>query len=368
MGYKEKILPTPPKTDDANLRYLKKIKVMSFGDDNIWLKIWFKKSNIIKILQSQMDIKIVEENEDLILTENYSYTIGGIGKKYKKQKVLVLSEENYYYTAYSPTLISRILAKTNVLKLLKFMKYKYKTKPTKITHHIINKNLKNKNHFFILPNEIEKNNVFRQPFFFSTHWGKLQNFIEIKKQKLYTQKKKFCAFLVSNQNCSDRIEFFQKLSKYKKIDSMGNYLKNTELPLDLLKKYKQPADGKYFHFDFSLFNQELFRDYKFVICFENSFSESYITEKLPNVMMANSIGIYRGASNVGKFFNTKSFINYDDYGSHEAMMEKIIELDQDDEKYQKMLEEPFFVNNELPSCIKNFEEDLMNFIDKIWES
>ena len=43
-------------------------------------------------------------------------------------------------------------------------------------------------------------------------------------------------------------------------------------------------------------NRELFRDYKFVICFENSIANDYITEKLPNVMLANSIGIYQGGS------------------------------------------------------------------------
>ena len=90
-----------------------------------------------------------------------------------------------------------------------------------------------------------------------------------------------------------------------------------------------------------LLNQELFRDYKFVICFENSYANDFITEKLPNVMLANSIGIYRGAPNVDEFFNTKSFINYDNYGSYDKMIEKIIELDKDDDKYQKFLEEPF---------------------------
>ena len=86
------------------------------------------------------------------------------------------------------------------------------------------------------------------------------------------------------------------------------------------------------------------------------------TEKLPNVMMANSIGIYRGAPNIGEFFNTKSFINFDDYGSDEAMIKKIIEIDQDDKKYQKMLQEPFFVNNEIPLRLKTAKEDLKNFI------
>ena len=71
----------------------------------------------------------------------------------------------------------------------------------------------------------------------------------------------------------------------------------------MLEKYKYDGvssqqvleESNYSKFGHSfLLNQELFRDYKFVMCFENSYANDYITEKLPNVMMANSIGIYRG--------------------------------------------------------------------------
>ena len=48
------------------------------------------------------------------------------------------------------------------------------------------------------------------------------------------------------------------------------------------------------------------------------------------------------------------------------MIEKIIELDQDDEKYQKFLEEPFFVNNELPPRIKTAKKDLYNFLESLF--
>ena len=63
-----------------------------------------------------------------------------------------------------------------------------------------------------------------------------------------------------------------------------------------------------------LSNSALFKKYRFVICFENSFADEYITEKLPNVMFSGGIPIYRGAPNIGKYFNTESFINFENYG------------------------------------------------------
>ena len=85
-------------------------------------------------------------------------------------------------------------------------------------------------------------------------------------------------------------------------------------------------------------------------------------------MMANSIRIYRGAKNISEFFNTQSFINYDDYGNYNKMIEKIIELDKDDNKYQAMLNEPFFPNNQLPIRVKNAKQDLENFLEKVINS
>ena len=224
------------------------------------------------------------------------------------------------------------------------------------------------NNFAILTNNLKSKNILNFPYFFHTHFDRFQEFINIKKEHKYRKKKKFCAFVVSNFMHFDRITFYKKLSKYKKVDSFGPIFNNASIPEELIKKYKSNSTNhqeKRCTYNFNLVNQELFRDYKFVICFENSYADDYITEKLPNVMMANSIGIYRGAKNISEFFNTKSFINYDDYGNYNKMIEKIIELDKDDNKYQAMLNEPFFPNNQLPIRVKNAKQDLENFLEKV---
>jgi len=83
-------------------------------------------------------------------------------------------------------------------------------------------------------------------------------------------------------------------------------------------------------------------------------------------MLANSIGVYHGAPNVGAYFNTGSFINYDDYGTYQAMLDRIIELDRDDTQYARMLSEPFFSGNRVPEIIRNKERDLHRFLDGIF--
>ena len=65
--------------------------------------------------------------------------------------------------------------------------------------------------------------------------------------------------------------------------------------------------------------------------FENSITDGYITEKIFNVFASGSIPIYNGAPNITNFVNSESFILYKNH------IKDIIELDQNDDKYIKML-------------------------------
>ena len=183
-----------------------------------------------------------------------------------------------------------------------------------------------------------------------------------------------------------RLFFCHQLSKYKKVDCYGAAFHNKDIPQKLYEKYgaklekppewDQPAMStvhfnKRYHPEFDRINRwklnaELFRDYKFVICFENSVAPGYITEKLPNVMMGNSIAIYHGAPDVGDYFNPASFINYSDYPDYKAVIRKIIELDQDDAAYARMLRTPFFIDNQVPQTILDKEVELNRFLGRVF--
>jgi hypothetical protein len=94
--------------------------------------------------------------------------------------------------------------------------------------------------------------------------------------------RKFCSFVVSNGNSKLRNDFFIRLSKYKRVDSAGRHYNNVGFA----------ASDKI----------EFLRNYKFNICFENDahrgYNEHYTTEKLPQAMQANTIGIYSGNTQI----------------------------------------------------------------------
>lgn len=144
-------------------------------------------------------------------------------------------------------------------------------------------------------------------------------------EALVQSKKKFCCFLVSNPKSDIRIDFFHKLSTYKKVDSGGRVLNNIGGPvaskLDFVKNYK------------------------FIIAFENSSHPGYTTEKVLEPMQVNTIPIYWGNPVINREMNPKSFINYHDYGSFDAIMEKVIEIDKDDNLYKQYLRECLFYDH-----------------------
>jgi len=164
----------------------------------------------------------------------------------------------------------------------------------------------------------------------------------------------FCNFIFSQKKAHpNRDNFFFQLCEYKKVDSLGEHLRN-------VKDKKPTRRGNWF--------QEGIKEkspYKFSISFENATAIGYTTEKIITSMLANSIPIYWGDPEVSKYYNPKSFINYHDYNSFEAMIAKVKELDKDDKKYAKMLSQPWQTKSQqklIQKEHKNFEK----FMDNIF--
>jgi hypothetical protein len=149
---------------------------------------------------------------------------------------------------------------------------------------------------------------------------------------IMAEKSRFCSFVVSNKSLKKtqkRIEFFKTLTTRKQVDSAGSFLNNVgySIPHGSGEKVK------------------FLRSYKFNIAFENASIPGYTTEKLYEAMQARCIPIYWGNPRISEEFNTKSFLNYQDFASEEALIERILELDQDPAKYRAMMAEPYFVGN-----------------------
>ena len=88
-------------------------------------------------------------------------------------------------------------------------------------------------------------------------------------------------------------------------------------------------------------NDIKYRPYKFVIAFENSQIKGYISEKLVMPMIARAIPIYLGDPDVGKYFNTRSFINVRDFPSFESCIQYVMEVDRNEYLYRSIMAEPY---------------------------
>ena len=160
--------------------------------------------------------------------------------------------------------------------------------------------------------------------------------------------RKFCNFVASNGNCNERNSFVQELSKYKKVDSGGRFMNNIGYAVPDKRKFQS--------------------EYKFSVAFENNAYRpqhpGYTTEKIMEPMTVNSIPIYWGNPLINKEFNQKSFVNFYDFNDINKMIEYIIELDKDDNKYLEMLNQPWFTGNSIPD--NNKLENIKSFLYKIF--
>jgi len=152
-------------------------------------------------------------------------------------------------------------------------------------------------------------------------------------ERLLAANTRFCSFVISGYNPrknGNRVEFFKKLSKYKQVDSGGRLFNNIGGPIPGGTREKM----------------EFLRAYKFNIAFENRSLPGYTTEKIFEPMVARCLPIYWGDPTINEHFNPGSFLNRADFPSDEALIEKIIELDQDDEKYLAYMRQPYFYKDE----------------------
>jgi hypothetical protein len=134
------------------------------------------------------------------------------------------------------------------------------------------------------------------------------------------KKTDFASFVVSNGNCKERNEFFEKLSAYKKVDSGGRLFNNIQADLS----------GEEAKIDF-------LAKRKFNICFESGSYPGYTTEKILHAFYAKTIPIYWGSPTVAADFNPSAFINVHDFDSFDDAIEYVKQVDNDDELYNKIV-------------------------------
>jgi len=194
-------------------------------------------------------------------------------------------------------------------------------------------------HFGIGYDYINDSNYYRLPLYVIYEWeniykNKIGSIFDLEKKKEDLKNRtKFCSFIVSNPNSPKRNEFFHKLNEYKKVDSGGPLFNNIG--------YIIPRENGAFR------KREFLKQYKFNLCFENSSYSGHVTEKIFEGFWGG-IPIYWGSEKVRNDFNSESFLNWHEYENDDKLIERIIELDKDNDKYLEVyLKSPINYNNKV---------------------
>lgn len=178
--------------------------------------------------------------------------------------------------------------------------------------------------------------------------------------------RKFCNFIYSNINRGNgtkiRVKFCEKLMEYKYVECLGKVLHNTD-DIENIGRNNDWYNNKI----------KLLKKYKFTIAAENSIINGYTTEKLIHPFLANSIPIYIGNPDILSYgYNPKSFIIASEYNyDFNKIIERIKELDNDDNLYMSMLNEEMLIDkSKLDANIyyKRFDKfisDMCNNLKKI---
>ena len=130
-------------------------------------------------------------------------------------------------------------------------------------------------------------------------------------------KDKFCAMIAGNPE-GLRVNLFNTLSQYEQVDGYGLMFGNS------LRKSKFA----------------ILPEYKFCLCPENSIYDGYVTEKLIDAYAGLTVPLYSGDISVKEDFNTKAFINYQDFKRIEIFLHDISWFNREFGLYKEMYEQP----------------------------
>ena len=160
------------------------------------------------------------------------------------------------------------------------------------------------------------------------------------------QNKYFC-LMINKSNINNNIhKFIEKIKYIGKIDNIHQYNhlilnKSCYNSIELLK---------------------IFNKYKFIICFENSYNDGYITEKIFNCFFSKSIPLYSGSNNICNYFNNNSFINIDDINKLDENIKLIEELNNNELLYNSYINTKKINDN---YDDENFLEVMKEYIDNL---
>ena len=153
--------------------------------------------------------------------------------------------------------------------------------------------------------------------------------------------KGFCSYVYSNlYTPTERSLFMKKLSSYKVVSSGGK--DNNNIGYIVNNKH------------------EFLSLFKFSIVYENSLFDGYTSEKIVDAFNASTIPIYYGNSKIFLDVNRDAIISAHDFKSTKELIDYIIELDNNEMKYDKVL-------NASPKILEYDKKGIDHFLFNIFD-
>lgn len=160
----------------------------------------------------------------------------------------------------------------------------------------------------------------------------------------------FCNFIYGTSR-DYREKAFDVFNKYKPVMSPGTGRNNMPNHV-LVQTHDQKLD---------FLNKS-----KFTIAFDSTSLPGFATEKIMHAFAGKTIPVYFGDPAIGKHFNKKAFIDVADYDFDlEKVLERMMEIDQNNELYLSILKEPVFNDeNYITTKQKEFEDFLLHIFSQ----
>ena len=178
------------------------------------------------------------------------------------------------------------------------------------------------------------------------------------KAMLHKDKKRFCSFIYSNSKAEPfRDELFHALSEYKRVESLGMHLNNVGTLI---------GGGSYAE-GWQEFSVKIKSKYKFVIACENGYFEGYISEKLLTSLQAHTVPIYWGDKDIALEYNSEAFINCNDYDSLSAIVNRVKEIDENDDLWAHIVSQPWQTEAQKKASQNEYEQ-YKNFFTRIFNT
>ncbi|XP_070791564.1 alpha-(1,3)-fucosyltransferase 10 isoform X1 [Pituophis catenifer annectens] len=151
-------------------------------------------------------------------------------------------------------------------------------------------------------------------------------------QKKNSLRKRLAPLVYVQSDCdppSDRDNYVKELMSHIEIDSYGACLHNRDLPDHLRNPSSMDSNSFY----------KILAQYKFILAFENSVCEDYITEKLWRPLKLGVVPVYYGSPKIQDWLpSNKSAILVTDFPHPKDLAQHIKALDADDKEYVAYLE------------------------------